>query len=129
MPPSIRGRGMMIETTDYFTKWVKAKPITTTTQMDIEHFIWKNYRFGIPHFIVIDNGSQFVGKDLARFFKKYGFKQHMSTPRYPQGNGQAKYGSEAIIPPNVVVPSINTVLPNFEQNEKEMSTNFDLAEE
>ncbi|KAM1216519.1 hypothetical protein ACFX2J_012791 [Malus domestica] len=101
----------------------------------------------------------------------------MSTPRYPQGNGQAKasnktflnclkktlsdnkgkwpdelagvlwayrttkrrvtsktsfslvYGSEAIIPPNVVVPSISTVLPNFKQKENEVATNLDLAKE
>ena len=39
------------------------------------------------------------------------------------------YGFEAIIPLNVIVPSISTILPNFEQNEKEMATNLDLAEE
>ncbi|XP_070677714.1 uncharacterized protein [Malus domestica] len=39
------------------------------------------------------------------------------------------YGSEAIIYPNVIVPSINTILLNLEQNENEMATNLDLAEE
>nr|XP_028954152.1 uncharacterized protein LOC114823028 [Malus domestica] len=38
------------------------------------------------------------------------------------------YGSEMIILPNVVVPSISTVLLNFEQNEKEMATNLYLVE-
>ncbi|XP_070662277.1 uncharacterized protein [Malus domestica] len=134
-------------------------------------------RFSIPHSIITNNGPHFVGKDLAKFFEKYGIKQHMSTPRYSQGNGQAKasnktildclkkyhsdkkgnwpneligvlwayrttkrqatgktpfslaYGSEAIIPPNIMEPSIGTVLPNFEQNENEMAKNLDLAEE
>ncbi|KAM1380243.1 hypothetical protein ACFX2I_021996 [Malus domestica] len=82
MSPAARGKGMMIVATDYFKKWVEAEPITTTTQMDIKRFIWKNIicRFGIPHFIVTNNGSQFVGKVLAKFFEKYGIKQHMSTP-------------------------------------------------
>ena len=86
------GRGMMIVATDYFIKWVEAEPMTTITLMDIEHFSWKNIicHFGIPDSIVTDNGSQFVGNDFAKFFKKYGIKQHISTPRYPQGNGQAE---------------------------------------
>ncbi|XP_068305037.1 uncharacterized protein [Pyrus communis] len=39
------------------------------------------------------------------------------------------YGYEVIISPNVVMPSINTILPNFEQSENEMATNLDLAKE
>ena len=39
------------------------------------------------------------------------------------------YGSEAIIHPNILVSSINTILPNLEQNKKEMVANLDLAEE
>ncbi|KAM2000497.1 hypothetical protein ACFX16_007793 [Malus domestica] len=60
--------------------------------MDIEHFIWRNISrlFGIPQSIT-DNGQQFVGKDVAKFFQKYGIKQYMSTPRYPQGNMKAKH--------------------------------------
>jgi len=39
------------------------------------------------------------------------------------------FGSEAIIHPNVMVPSISTVLSNFKQNKKEMATKLDLVEE
>ena len=39
------------------------------------------------------------------------------------------FGSEATILPNVIVSSINTLLPNIELNGKEMATNLDLAEE
>ncbi|XP_068321841.1 uncharacterized protein [Pyrus communis] len=39
------------------------------------------------------------------------------------------YNSEAIIHPNIMVPSITTILPNFEQNEKEIVTNLDLVVE
>ena len=39
------------------------------------------------------------------------------------------FGSEAIIHPNVIVPSISTLLPSIEQNSKEMATSLDLAEE
>ncbi|KAM1040670.1 hypothetical protein ACFX2C_029930 [Malus domestica] len=39
------------------------------------------------------------------------------------------FGSEAIIPPNIIVPSINTLLLSIEQNIKEMVINLDLTEE
>ncbi|KAM2080933.1 hypothetical protein ACFX1T_034636 [Malus domestica] len=60
MPPATGGKDMMIVETDYFTKWVEAKPMTTTTQTDIKHFIWRNiiYRFGIPQSIVTDTTSR-----------------------------------------------------------------------
>ncbi|KAM1212165.1 hypothetical protein FF1_003759 [Malus domestica] len=102
-----------------------------------------------------------MGKDLTKFFQKYGNKQHMSTLRYPQGNGHTEisnktildclkksfsdkkgkwpddlpgclwvyrttklratsethfslaFGSETIIHPNVIMPSISTLLPNI----------------
>ncbi|XP_068322805.1 uncharacterized protein [Pyrus communis] len=101
----------------------------------------------------------------------------MSTPRYPEGNGQVEasnkmilyclkkslidkkgkwldellrclwvyrttkrrvigetpfslaFGSEAIIPPSIIVPSISTLLLSIEQNNKEMATSLDLVEE
>ncbi|KAM1584557.1 hypothetical protein ACFX1Z_037523 [Malus domestica] len=57
MPPATTGRGMMIVATNYFTKLVKVEPMTTTTQMDIECFIWRNIicRFGIPQSIITNN--------------------------------------------------------------------------
>ncbi|KAM2860023.1 hypothetical protein COP2_025369 [Malus domestica] len=39
------------------------------------------------------------------------------------------FGSEAIIPPKIIVRSINTLLPSIEQNSKEMVIDLDLAEE
>ena len=67
--------------------------------MDIEHFIWRNiiFQFGISQSIDIDNGQQFMGKSMAKFFQKYGIKQHMSTSRYPQGNRRAKASNKMIL--------------------------------
>ncbi|XP_070672143.1 uncharacterized protein [Malus domestica] len=89
-------KGMMIVTTNYFTKSVKAEPMNTATQTDIERYIWRNVicRFSIPQSIVTDNGLQFMGQDLVKFFQKYGIKQHMSTPL---GNGQAKTSNKTIL--------------------------------
>ncbi|XP_020421432.1 uncharacterized protein LOC109949728 [Prunus persica] len=125
---------------------------------------------------ITDNGSQFIGKQITAFYKKYGIKQHLSTPRYPQGNGQAEasnkiildclkkrlegaegkwvdelpgvlwayrttkrrstgetpfslaYGTEAIIPPHITVPSIGIEVGSIEQNSEQMRLNLDLLE-
>ncbi|XP_068331483.1 uncharacterized protein [Pyrus communis] len=34
---------------------------------------------------------------MAKFFQKYGIKQHMSTPRYPQGNRWAEASNKMIL--------------------------------
>ncbi|KAM1600016.1 hypothetical protein ACFXTN_022534 [Malus domestica] len=39
------------------------------------------------------------------------------------------FGSEKIIPLNIIMPSINTLRPSIEHNNKEMATNLHLAEE
>ncbi|CAL8083039.1 unnamed protein product [Prunus armeniaca] len=146
MPTALAKKEMMIVATDYFTKWIEAEALSSTKEANVERFIWRNIicRFGCPQSLVTYNGSQ---------FKKYGIKQHLFTPRYPQGNGQAEasnkiileclkkrlecaegnwvddqltkrrstdetpfsltYGTEAIIPPHVTVPSIGIEVGNI----------------
>ncbi|XP_068314956.1 uncharacterized protein [Pyrus communis] len=67
-----------------------------------------------------------MADELSRYLRAY-----HTTKRQPIGKTHfcLIFGSEAIIPPNVIVPSIDTQLPNIEQNSKEMTTNLDLAEE
>ncbi|KAI5337130.1 hypothetical protein L3X38_016399 [Prunus dulcis] len=126
--------------------------------------------------LVTDNGSQFIGKQITAFFAKYKIKQHLSTSRYPQGNGQAEasnklildclkkrlegaegkwvdelpgvlwayhttkrrstgetpfslaFGTEAIIPPHITVPSISLEVGSVDQNSEQMRLNLDLLE-
>ncbi|XP_068307438.1 uncharacterized protein [Pyrus communis] len=62
--------------------------------------------YEVPHYSKGDSRSdwtsshntpQFVDKDLAKFSKKYGIKQHMSMLRYTHGNGQAEASHKTII--------------------------------
>ncbi|KAI5351582.1 hypothetical protein L3X38_004473 [Prunus dulcis] len=90
---------MMIVTTKYFTKWIEAEALSSTKEADVERFIWRNIIcwFGCPQSLVTNNGSQFIGKQITAFFAKYKIKKHLSTPRYPQGNGQAKASNKVIL--------------------------------
>ncbi|GJR40363.1 reverse transcriptase domain-containing protein [Tanacetum coccineum] len=60
--PKSPGKVMfLIVAIDYFTKWIKAKPVVTITGNQVKKFVWDNIvcRFGLPREIVSDNGKQF----------------------------------------------------------------------
>ena len=82
----------MIVTIDYFTKWAKAKPMTTITEAKVTSFVWKNIigRFGVSHVIISENGKLFDNPKFKKICQDLGVKNHYSSPRHPQANGQAK---------------------------------------
>ena len=49
-------------------------------------------RWGIPHKITSDNGSQFTSAEFHKFANDYGFKTVTTSPYHPQGNGRAENG-------------------------------------
>ncbi|CAL2234827.1 unnamed protein product [Prunus armeniaca] len=61
-PASSQQHCFIIVATDYFTKWVEAKPVKSTTSQEIITFIKEQIiqRFGIPESITTDRGSSFI---------------------------------------------------------------------
>ena len=85
--------------TDYFTKWVEAKPLDNIRDVDAKRFIWKNIvtRFGVPHVLISDNGLQFDSKMFRKYCGELGITNRYSTPVYLQGNRQAKAVNKVIV--------------------------------
>ena len=98
-PRVIGNRRWLLVGTDYFIKWVKAKPLANIKDMDAKRFIWRNIvtRFGIPHTLILDNGLQFDSKVFQRYCGELGIRNRYSTPAYPQENGQAKATNKVIV--------------------------------
>jgi hypothetical protein len=77
---------------DYFTKWIEAEPVATISSEKVISFYWKKIicRFGLPKFIVSDNGTQFTSEKVIQFCEGYGIRNTFVSVEHPQANGQAK---------------------------------------
>ncbi|CAL9021994.1 unnamed protein product [Prunus brigantina] len=98
-PASNQQHCFIIVATDYFTKWVEAKPVKSTTSQEIITFIEEQIiqRFGIPESITTDRGSFFISGDMLDMAEAFKFKLLQSTPYYAQANGQAESSNKVII--------------------------------
>ena len=84
-PPSSKQHTFILVAMDYFTKWVEAKPLKTTTYVEIINFIkpqvWNSST------ITLDHGTAFNGNLMDEFIKAYENFLINSTPYYAQANG------------------------------------------
>ncbi|KAL5583471.1 hypothetical protein UlMin_015913 [Ulmus minor] len=93
--PLLQGRYKMkfaIVAIDYYTKWVEVEPLQEITEARTTGFIWRNIicRFGIPHSLVSDNGTQFDSAGLKKLCLDLGIHKHFSSVAHPQSNGQVE---------------------------------------
>ena len=89
----------LLVSTDYFTKWVEAEPLTNIRDVDAKRFVWKNIVtwFGVPHVLISDNGLQFDSKIFRSYCGELGITNRYFTPTYPQGNRQAESVNKVIV--------------------------------
>ncbi|GKV48579.1 hypothetical protein SLEP1_g55379 [Rubroshorea leprosula] len=100
--PFIKGKGgctFLVVAVDYFTKWIEAKPLSTTTKKKIEEFLFNSIlcKFGIPKRIIADNGPQFRATALRSFCNDYGIELALTSVYTPQSNGQAESANKIVL--------------------------------
>jgi hypothetical protein len=73
---------------EYFTKWVKAKPITNITSTTILKFFWQSiiYHYGVPQQITVDNAKYFYSAMFKDFCHPVGRKVSFAFVYHPQSN-------------------------------------------
>ncbi|CAL2245408.1 unnamed protein product [Prunus armeniaca] len=98
-PASSQQHCFIIVATDYFTKWVEAKAVKSTTSQEIIIFIEEQIiqRFGIPESIITDRGSYFISREMLDMAEAFKFRLLQSTPYYAQANGHAESSNKVII--------------------------------
>ncbi|GJV97477.1 reverse transcriptase domain-containing protein, partial [Tanacetum coccineum] len=169
----------VVDSIDYFTKWVEAKPLVKITGKEIIRFVMDNIicRYGLPRIIVTDNGAQLINDPFKSWCKRFEIQQMNTAVAHPQANGLVEranrslmegiktrlgrekagwvdelpnvlwahrtsikqsngetpfsltYGSEAVIPAEIGMPSYRTLMIREEFNEEEQRLNLDLLQE
>src|SRR3954464_14911482 len=85
------GQTHLLLAVDKFTKWIEAVPITSSTTLMAVNFIKSIiFRFGVPHNIIIDNGTNFTAAEFQNFFQELGIKINYTSVTHPQSNGQVE---------------------------------------
>jgi hypothetical protein len=81
----------MLVAVDKFTKWVEAAPVTTQDSTAAINFIKSIvFRFGVPHSIITDNGTNFTSKDFKSYCESMGIKLKFASVMHPKTNGQVE---------------------------------------
>ncbi|CAA0813528.1 Unknown protein, partial [Striga hermonthica] len=99
LPMGTGQRKILMDTVDYFSKWVEAEPLEKITEEKMIQFLFNNIccRFGVPKVLITDNGTQFQGKRIQAWCLDMGIKQQFASVAHPQANGQVEVTNGTIL--------------------------------
>jgi IS30 family transposase len=81
----------MLVAVDKFTKSVEAAPVTTQDSTAAINFIKSIvFRFGVPHSIITDNGTNFTSKEFKSYCESMGIKLKFASVAHPKTIGQVE---------------------------------------
>jgi transposase InsO family protein len=92
LPKSSRGgHTYLLVAVDKFSKWIEAVPVTNQeATMAVKFFESIVYRYGVPHSIITDNGTNFTSGEFQDFAKNLGIKLKYASVAHPKSNGQVE---------------------------------------
>nr|GEU98336.1 reverse transcriptase domain-containing protein [Tanacetum cinerariifolium] len=150
-PKAQRKVKFLIVVVDYFTKWIEAKPVATTTRNQIKKFVWDNIacRFGLPGEIISDNEKKFrdnpfkdclgdrikarLGEDNKNWVEELPHVLWAHRTEIKSSNGHTlfflTYSTEAVIPMEIGMPSLKCKKIDQAMNDKALLLNLDILEE
>ncbi|GJS10998.1 reverse transcriptase domain-containing protein [Tanacetum coccineum] len=132
----------MIVAIDYFTKWIEAKLVAAITRKQMMKFVWDNIvcQFGLLGEIISDNGKHFRDDPFKTWCEKLNIIQHFASVKHPHSNALVertnrslgegiKARLEAVIPVEIGMPSLRSLMVDKNKNDEGLLLNLDLLEE
>ena len=91
-PKSSASHSYILAATDYFSKWAEAIPLREVKKENVVDFIKTHiiYRYGVPRYIITDNGKPFFNSLMTSLCEKFKFAQHKSSMYNAPANGLAE---------------------------------------
>ena len=95
---SSNGKTHLLVMVDKFTKWIEAEPVGDCEAETAVKFLKKViFRFGYPHSIITDNGSNTSEGATQIFCADNGIRLDLTSVAHPQSNGQAERANQEIL--------------------------------
>ncbi|KAL0415949.1 UNVERIFIED_CONTAM: hypothetical protein Slati_3426800 [Sesamum latifolium] len=85
---SSEGHLYILAATYYFSKWAEVVPLKEVKNENVADFIRTNitYRYGVPRYIITDNGKPSCNSLIDKLCQKFGFKQRNFSMYYAAAN-------------------------------------------
>src|SRR3954464_6126016 len=95
---SLGGTEFLLGAIDKFNKWIEAKPIKKADGATALKFVIDLVvRFGLPHSIITDNGTNFAHRELKEYCHEEGIRLDLASVSHPQSNGQVERANALIL--------------------------------
>nr|GEV43915.1 reverse transcriptase domain-containing protein [Tanacetum cinerariifolium] len=129
---------ILIVSMDYFTKWIEAKAVATIIGGQIKKFVWDNIvcRFGIPERANRSLGERIksrLGEGNKNWVEELPHVVWAHRTMIKSSHGDTSfsltYGTEAVIPVNIGMPTYRTAAVDVVSNDEELRLNLDMLEE
>ena len=78
---------------------MEAASYKTVTAAAMEKFIRNSIiaRYGVPHALISDNGTNFIAKRIEEYLQSFKIKNHRSSPYRPQLNGAVESANKNLV--------------------------------
>ena len=83
---------------DYYSRFFEVEIMRSTTSKKVIEVMTPMFtRYGYPHSLKSDNGSQFVSDEFETFLSEYGVEHKRSPTLWPQANGEVERQNRTLL--------------------------------
>ena len=109
LPKSSKGGHVyLLVAVDKFTKWIEAMPVTNQSgHSAVKFFESIVFRFGVPHNIITDNGTNFAEGAFSRFCQEKHIRLDVTSVAHLASNGKVERSNGLVlsgIKPRLIEP-------------------------
>jgi hypothetical protein len=98
LPTAPEGFNKVLVAIDKFTKWIEVKPVTCPKDDWVLDFLDELvHRYGLPHHIITDLGSNFNNHQFWEYCKNSGIDIRYVSVAHPQANGQVERANRMVL--------------------------------